>query len=250
MLTSLLGGRVMAERYGTGTPDIVALHGWLHESSDWDDILRSENALALDLPGHGNTPVPESVWGSPEYAKLVVDAVAGVTTEPFILAAHSFGGRIAVHIAANHPELVAGLVMTGVPLFQRRAAQPPLAYRLVKGLARAGVVPDSLLQRARDRYGAPDYRASRGVMKPIFVKLVNENYDEQLARIDAVGTPVYLIWGADDAAVPVSVAVQARDAVRASELRVVAGAGHQMDDAIAKEMMAAIQDCKARAGMS
>jgi pimeloyl-ACP methyl ester carboxylesterase len=246
MLTSLLDGRIMAARHGSGPPSVIALHGWSRDSSDWDDVLRGEDALALDLPGFGNTPVPDAAWGTPEYAEVVVDAICNVAAPPFTLVGHSFGGRVAVQIAASRPELVAGLVLTGAPLYRRAAPAKPLAtFRAAKALHRAGILSDALMDRMRHRYGSADYRATSGVMRALFVKVINENYDAPITAIGASEVPVFLVWGEHDREVPLSVASRIHAAIGGSTLRVVPGAGHLLDRELCEELKTAIADSKA-----
>ena len=246
MLTSLLDGRVMAERHGRGQPSVVALHGWGRTSADWNSVLRSEDALALDLPGHGNTPVPESVWGSDEYAARVVEAIASQVSTPFTLVGHSFGGRVAVRIAAAHPELISTLVLTGAPLYRRSApAKPPATFRLVKRLNTAGIVSDAVLDRMRNKYGSPDYRATSGIMRSVFVKLVNEDYEESITKIAQARVAVALVWGERDTEAPVSVAERINAAIPGSVLRVVPGSGHLLDAALSGELRSAIAESTA-----
>ena len=140
MLTSFAGSRLFGQRYGTGVPSVLALHGWRRDHRDFDGVLASGlDAVALDLPGFGSTPPPPTAWGSPEYA----DAVAAVLDEMqahVVVVGHSFGGRVAVHLAADHPEQIAGLVLSGAPLHRptRRPAEaaPQLQARPTPGGSR------------------------------------------------------------------------------------------------------------------
>jgi pimeloyl-ACP methyl ester carboxylesterase len=246
MLTSLLDGRIMAARHGSGPPSVVALHGWSRDSSDWDDVLRGEDALALDLPGFGNTPGPDAAWGTPEYAEVVVDAICSAAATPVTLVGHSFGGRVAVRIAASRPELIAGLVLTGAPLYRRAAPAKPLAtFRAAKVLHRAGILSDALMDRMRHRYGSADYRATSGVMRALFVKVINESYDAPIMAISASEVPVFLVWGEHDQEVPLSVASRIHAAIDGSTLRVVPGAGHLLDRGLHEELKTAIANSKA-----
>ena len=75
-LTALLDGAVMAERIGTGTPAVLALHGWGRNRSDLVPALTGLDALAVDLPGFGASPAPDRAWGSADYADAHGDADA------------------------------------------------------------------------------------------------------------------------------------------------------------------------------
>lgn len=239
MLSSVLDGRLMAERYGSGAVAVLALHGWGRTRNDWDPILNGLDALAVDLPGFGLTPPPETGWGSPQYAEML----APLLTElgPVVLAGHSFGGRVAVHLASAHPQLCRGLVLTGAPL-HRRAAQgkSPLAFRVARRLHRMGLVGDDRMNAARNKYGSADYRATSGVMRETFVTLVNENYDAQLAQVASNGVPVRLVWGRGDTAAPVRTAERIHAAITNSELTVLDDSAHALDAQLSSALRASI----------
>jgi pimeloyl-ACP methyl ester carboxylesterase len=204
---------------------VVALHGWRRTSSDFDKVLAGlgadVGALALDLPGFGASPEPPEAWASADYA----NAVAGILDGPVVLLGHSFGGRVAVHLAAARPDLVRALVLTGVPLIRHAPrGSAPLAFRVARWLHRRGLVSDARMEARRRRHGSPDYRAATGVMREVFVRVVNESYEEQLARIQC---PVDLVWADDDAEARLGVAEEALALLgdRAT-LTTVPGAGH------------------------
>jgi pimeloyl-ACP methyl ester carboxylesterase len=90
-------------------------------------------------------------------------------------------------------------------------------------MSRVHLVPESTLERARNKYGSPDYVAARGVMRQVLVRLLAERYDEQLA---ALRCGVELVWGDDDKEVPLSVAEAVVSAVPGAVLTVCRGAGH------------------------
>lgn len=234
MLRTFAGGRFFGTQSGDADPRILALHGWGRTHRDFDAVLRPVGgldlaAVAIDLPGFGATPPPTEPWGSADYSASVA-ALLEEMPGPVVVLAHSFGGRVAVHLAAERPEAVRALVLTSVPLLRltppRRA---PLAYRAVRSLHRAGLVGDERMERARRRHGSADYAAASGVMRQVHGRVVAESYEAQL---DAIACPVTLVWGDDDATVPLAVAESAlrrlHDARPAgdADLVVLAGAGH------------------------
>lgn len=232
-LRSFLEGEFFAEVYGEGTPDVLALHGWGRRGSDFAAVLDGYCGIAPDLPGFGASPAPNDVIGADTYADIVA-GVLDTFDEPPVLVGHSFGGRVAVCLAAKLPERVGPLVLTGVPLIRLRTGQgPSAAYRFVKWLNSVGVVSDERLEREKRHRGSADYRASTGVMRDILVKVVDESYEGHLGRISS---PVQLIWGAEDTEVPLSVAEAAQALLGESSLEVLPGVGHlvptQAPDAI------------------
>lgn len=226
-LRSLVDGSLFAEAVGAGRPRLLALHGWGRRGSDFTHSLASFGALAMDLPGFGATPPPARPIGAREYADLLVP-VLDEFDEPPTLVGHSFGGRVAVCLAAAYPDRVSGLLVTGAPLVRLNAAgKPPAAYRLARRLNRAGLIGDATMESMKRRRGSADYRAATGVMRDILVMVVNEEYRDELAQLE---TPLHMIWGSEDREVPVAVAEEAQRIVESSggsaTLEVVEGAGH------------------------
>jgi len=85
------------------------LHGFTQTHASWDthrDFFRLTHAtLAPDLPGHGR-----SLDGAVSMAQMA-DQLAVAIEEPTILIGYSFGARLALHIALQHPDHVRGLVL-------------------------------------------------------------------------------------------------------------------------------------------
>ncbi len=227
MLRSYVSGRVFGDGYGEGSPQVLALHGWGRTRSDFREVLRGLDGVAVDLPGFGASPEPETAMGADGYAGIV-GQVLEQFGEPAVVVGHSFGGRVAVHLGVRFPERVAALVLVAVPLLRRSDTgrpRPPAGYRLVRWLHSVGVVDHGRLERARRRYGSLDYRNAQGVMRDVLVLAVNETYEEQLT---ALKPPVHLVWGAEDTEVPVDVAERSAGLVPGSRLTVLPRVGHQV----------------------
>lgn len=248
MLRAFADGRLFGSVTGTGTgpPRVLALHGWARSHTDFDAVLAGDGqvplpALALDLPGFGASPSPPADWGAEAYARAVGEVV-GEMASPIVVLGHSFGGRVALHLALQRPETVQALVLTGVPLLhptgRRRRTAP--RYRLIRSLHRLRLVSDEVMERGRQRYGSADYRAATGVMRQVLVRSVEETYGAQL---DAVQCPVHLIWGGDDTAAPVEVAERGLARLAHGDLTVVPGVGHLTPLLIPTELRTAVVAC-------
>lgn len=224
-LRSFLDGALFAEVYGSGAPNVLALHGWGRRGNDFAAALEGLDAVAPDLPGFGASPSP----GEPVGAEAYADILAGILDffdRPPVLVGHSFGGRVAVCLAAKHPDRVGSLVLTGVPLIRSGTGRrPPLSYRMVRWLNRIGVLSDERLEREKRNRGSDDYRAATGVMRDILVRVVNESYEDQLKGIR---NRVLLLWGENDREVPLTVAEAADSILSDSTLEVVSGVGHML----------------------
>ena len=244
MLKSFDGGRLFGACFGTDqTPWVIALHGWARSHKDWHAVLGAKpvgtvpqpsaspagedagelSAVALDLPGFGATPPPPDAWGSADYAAAIAPVLSELQL-PAVVVGHSFGGRVAVHLAAAQPDRVRALVLTGVPLLRAPTSRSPaLRYRIGRALHARGLIGESRMEALRQRYGSADYRASTGIMRQVLVRTVNESYEEELS---ALRCPVELVWGDDDTEAPLSMAETAAELLGSTRFTVCAGAGH------------------------
>lgn len=230
MLQAFLAGQLFGEPAGPTPVQVVFLHGWGRSSSDFRvaaAALADEGVgtLALDLPGFGASPVPTVAGGARHYADVLIPALREISGgRPVVLVGHSFGGRIAVVLAARCPDLVGAVVATGAPLLARESGhrRSPVAYRVIRRAAAWGVFSEARLERARQKYGSADYRAASGVLREILVATVQETYGDELR---ALRQPLALVWGAEDRDVPVQVAERVV-AETGATLRVEPGVGH------------------------
>jgi pimeloyl-ACP methyl ester carboxylesterase len=246
VLRTFADGHLFGTITGTEPPRVLALHGWGRTHRDFDAVISPAGevplpAVALDLPGFGASPPPPGAWGGADYAEAV-GAVLADMGAPVVVLGHSFGGRVALHLAVQRPDLVGALVLTGVPLLHplgRRARVAP-AYKIVRRLHRLGLVSDDRMEAARQRYGSADYKAAQGIMRQVHVRSVNETYEAQL---DAVRCPVHLVWGSDDTAAPLEMVERAAARLAGGDLVVYPGVGHLTPLRIPAELRAAVVAC-------
>jgi 3-oxoadipate enol-lactonase len=100
-------------REGSGPP-LVLLHclGVDHHFWDFAASLSSEYTIyRYDLPGHGNSAVPQQAYGIADLSDQLADLLAQQKTGRVHLAGISLGGLIAQHFAATHPDMVDRLVL-------------------------------------------------------------------------------------------------------------------------------------------
>jgi pimeloyl-ACP methyl ester carboxylesterase len=225
VLKTFAGGRLFGASFGHETPWLLALPGWERTHRDFDEVCRDLDAVALDLPGFGAAPPPAEVWDTAQFAAHIATVLEDMAPQ-VVVVGHSFGGRVATHLAARHPERIAAQVLTGVPLIRRAPAGKrgsPRSLRLAKTLRRVGLLGEERVEQLRQKYGSPDYRRATGVMRGVLVKAVNESYEEPLA---AYPGPIELIWGADDDQAPVAMAKAALASCRQPNLVIIPGVGH------------------------
>ncbi len=236
MLVSLAQGSVLAERFGQGPLDVIALHGWGRSAADFSDVLEGFSAAAVQLPGFGVVDPPEMAWSPADYARWLLPALDA--EHPPVLVGHSFGGRVAVRLAAKHPTRVRGVVLTGVPMTKLHPAKgPDPRYVLLRFLRGVGLVSEARLERARRAFGSADYRSASGVMREILVKTVAEDYLDDAAKLTM---PVELVWGQHDKPAPLEVARKTLEVLPQGALRVVDGSEHLLDATLVAALREAI----------
>lgn len=246
VLSSFAGGRLWGAREGSRRPRVLALAGWERDHTDFAPVLAGLDAAALDLPGFGAVPEPPEPWSTAQYAQLVACALSEFAGQVTVLG-HSFGARVAVHLARD-PRVTA-LVLTGAPLALppgQRSRRPALGYRAARSLSRVGLVGAKRMERLRDKYGSQDYRRASPVMRGVLVKAVDETarsaYMPALRSFVAAGGSLELVWGEDDdvaslAGVTAGLAGLPTGSVRVT---VVPGAGHLLGPGLAEALRAAV----------
>lgn len=128
----------------TGPADgerVLLLHGFTQTHRSWDRVAaaltqRGFAVSRVDLPGHGRSGhVSADLWGT---ANLVASALSAQM--PVTIVGYSMGGRVALHVALQHPSLVRRLVVVGATAGiddpadrrTRRVADDVLATRIVE----------------------------------------------------------------------------------------------------------------------
>lgn len=97
---------------GEGQP-IVLIHGFPGDGSAWDNItpgLSDKYRLIIpDLPGAGNSPLPEEPLTLAFMARSVIEVMNKENIKNAVIAGHSMGGYTALEIAAQAPHRIKGL---------------------------------------------------------------------------------------------------------------------------------------------
>lgn len=115
---SLPDGRVLSGlAWGDAPPAVTLLHGAGLNAHTWDTTLLHLGlpALALDLPGHGDSSWrDDAAYVARVLAPDVVAALEQWTGRPQTLVGHSLGGLTAAAVAAARPDLVERLIVLDI----------------------------------------------------------------------------------------------------------------------------------------
>lgn len=213
---------------------VLVLHGW---GASIDTVIPIVRILkpyfqvyALDLPGFGVSTSPKEVFGTRDYARLVKEFIDIMDIKDLVLIGHSFGGKISILVGANYPELVNKMVLINSSgLKPRRGLDYYLkvyTYKTMKLFYKvflANRIDDKNMERFHNRLGSRDYRDSKGIMRKILVKVVNEDLSPILKNIKS---PTLLIWGDKDITTPLYMGQIMERRIPDSGLVVLKGADH------------------------
>ncbi|HIS93341.1 MAG TPA: alpha/beta hydrolase [Candidatus Alectryocaccomicrobium excrementavium] len=231
------GYRIHYAQAGEGQ-DIVLLHGWGGCIGSWKPLMRDLSTRARvsvpDFPGHGQSAEPPVPWDVSDFARAIADWMRALGMEKADIVAHSFGGRVAIVLAAEYPQLVNRLVLSGVPVPGLLEMRPSPRKRLRSGVYRAlrAICSPALVGRVRaermrealvQRFGSPDYRVLSPAMRKTFNRVIAQNLAVFLPRIQA---PVLLVWGDQDTAAPIDIARALEGRLKDAGLVVFEGADH------------------------
>jgi pimeloyl-ACP methyl ester carboxylesterase len=191
---------------GEGMP-LVMLHGWgthIQLMLPLAQRLAGYRIYILDLPGFGQSQNPPAAWSVSDYANFVLEYLDHHALEKVHLFSHSFGGRIALVLGAEHPERILKMALAdsaGVrpkSQGQLRLKTYRFALNTLKQIGMSAQA-NQLQDWYSERYGSADYKAAQGVMRETFVKVVNEDLLPYAARIQA---STLLLWGDQDEDTP------------------------------------------------
>jgi len=241
---------------GTGTP-VLLLHG---NGSMIEDFVSSgimdhapgHRFIAFDRPGFGYSERPRGrSWGPLEQANLLLCALMHLEIERPIVVGHSWGALVALAMALQSAEDVAGLVlMSGYYYPTRRDATirlPAAAFPLVRRLLatetmRRVFAPCTVPGRFKRTYPMPlAMRLSQMQAVDDEAGMLFDAAKTLSGRYRDLSVPVHLIAGSDDRIVDTEQhSARLHIELGTSIFRKVLGRGHMVHHAAPEEVMAAI----------
>ena len=202
--------------YGDGEHAVVYLHGWGCDGSIFAPIverLSNYRNYLVDFPGFGKSASPpDEGFAVADYARELHEFLAQQNLSRVTIVGHSFGCRVALVLAATHPQLVERMLFVapaGLRLFSWKRWWRVARYKLLKLLARLKITPMPC------GYGSEDYRNCSEAMRATFVKVVNEDLSRHARRVKC---PVLIVNGRADTATPLKHAKKLRRLIADCEL--------------------------------
>jgi pimeloyl-ACP methyl ester carboxylesterase len=246
----LPGAEVDYAEIGAGEP-IIFVHGLAGCWRNWLENLphfgRTHRAIALDLPGFGDSPMPSWPIDMPAYGRLIHDFCEKLGIHRVAaLVGNSMGGFVATEAAIEQPSLFERLVLVsaaGVSFAEvagrRIEAEVRMFEAVVPSLAgwqRTWITrprgrqlafgnifhypnrvrPELLQEQIEPSVRSPGFKAAiRGI----------GGYDTR-ERLPEIEIPTLIVWGLKDRIVPVEAAIGYHRLIPDSRLEIYERTGH------------------------
>ena len=142
---------------------------------------------------------------------------------------HSFGGRISINYASQHPEIQKIVLIDSAGITPRRSLKyyyKVYSYKAIKRISLAlfgEKKGKKIIEKSLKKRGSADYKAASPRMRAIMSKCVNEDLRKKMPDIKASSL---LVWGENDTATPLSDAKIMEKNISDSGLVVFQNAGH------------------------
>lgn len=238
------------QTWGEGPP-MLLLHGTGAATHSWRALApllaNRFTVIAPDLPGHGFTKGrPQGGMSMVAMARAVAELLAKLNVEPEAIVGHSAGTAIAIRMAIDglaKPRYIVGLDAALLPfsglaakLFPAMAKAffvNPFAPRLFAGMARSKGETARFLKRSTgsqiDVAGIALYErllSNSGHVAGALSMMADWDLAALRRDLPRLQTPLLLVHGESDAAIPLASAQGAADLVADGRLKSLAGLGH------------------------
>lgn len=247
-----VGGRGIRFWVEGDGPALILVPGLAASVEFWQYNVRPlaarHRVYALDLPGFGKSDKEIEDFSLLNAAAFMADFMDAVGIERASLAGNSLGGVVCAQTAVQFPERVRNLVLVGSAGFGRELspylrlwsvpALGDLVFRTYQRLfpslkrwtfRRPDSIDDQWLSDAAVVLRSPAVRKNTLKVARMGVNLRGQR-EEMLSELRrglaVMEVPTLIIWGRQDAAIPLAHAYRARDLIPNSEVRVLERCGH------------------------
>ena len=241
------GIRIHYQEKGTGTP-LVLIHGYTSSTYSWKDVFeplaKSFHVIAIDLKGFGFSGKPDGDYSRRAQAVLVTHLLEHLKIDKAWLCGNSMGGEVALNVAVANPQRVAGLILidsAGVEVPGSGSLAPsylliPVVGRVLTGLA---LRSDKLVREGLEKSFYDRTKITEERVAAYYLPL--QTRGGQLAALrartqwpmfpiepdlDKITVPTLILWGAQDALIPVAAGHKLNALIKGSRLVTFENCGH------------------------
>ena len=224
---------------GSGPP-VLLLHAALHDRTDYSSVQetlgRGRRVIALDWPGHGESPKFDEPLGAVQFGDLAIEFVDRLDLRNVVVVGNSVGGYAACRLALERPDRIAGVVLVNTggftpltPFVRAFCAVmgKPSVIRAVGPLSvRAYMHARTPAERAMvSRVVATARTADGSRTAAALWRSFTEPGHDLRQRADGISAPVLITWGTKDPTAPARIGKQIHTAIPGSTF-VGLGTGH------------------------
>jgi pimeloyl-ACP methyl ester carboxylesterase len=236
--------RIFFEEAGAG-PEILCLHTAGADTRQWrfllndNDITSRHRMIAFDMPWHGKSLPPEGfetdeyLLSTEDYIATILSLMDAIGLKKPILAGCSMGGRIALQLAALHPERFAGFIAIEASDFQPAWYDIDWFHRADGhgGEMGAALVSANIAPHAPDVHRWSTQwmfmQSGPGVFRgDLSFYTQDDSLVGRLREIDTRKTPVHIMCGAYDLTCTPDDARRTADAIGGATLAIMPQIGH------------------------
>ncbi|MFA5985796.1 MAG: alpha/beta hydrolase [Parcubacteria group bacterium] len=207
---------------------LLFLHGWQSQASHFAKTLQKcPNAIAVDLPGFGESDTPSTAWSLDDYVDFVAHFIEKLQITNPIIAGHSFGGSIGIVYCARG-NLVKKLILIGSAGIRKKNIKKYGFYIIAKifkipfALPGMRTLRNSVRKWFYKKIDSEDYLHA-GVLTETYQKIITDDLTQRLQKITV---PTVLIWGENDTETPLENGKLMERLIKNSQLHVIPHAGH------------------------
>ncbi len=253
---------------------LVLVHGFGASLEQWRHnlVALSQNrpVYALDLLGFGGSQKPANLLGASVWQAQLYDFWRAIVRRPAIVMGHSLGALVSLTASAQHPDMVARLILLTVPLAREElvsgwldrvsrtveswVATPLLLRPLFLFVRRPGFIraalrkvyinPDGVDDGLVEGFTRPtlDRGAARTLCYLVRSRTEADFSPPVSELVPQVKVPILLLWGDQDRVIPVKWAQQVKGLSPLLTYQEIAGAGHCLYDEAADVVVKVVTD--------
>lgn len=215
--------------------NLLVLHGWGGSYNSWLQfrklmVNKGISVIIPDLPGFGKSDKFSKVWTLDDYIDFVLEFTNKLGLEKFYLLGHSFGGRLAIKLAAKYPKKVKKLILVGSAGVKAEQTLKQQAFFILVKIGKFIFSAPGLkwlqplIIKLLTYLGvAKDYYKLDGTMRETFKNVINEDLFPYLSKIKA---ETLIIWGKGDRIVPLEYGRLIKKEISRSRLEIIDNARH------------------------
>ncbi|MBD5132213.1 MAG: alpha/beta hydrolase [Clostridiales bacterium] len=204
---------------GDARDTVVFLHGWGGDINSFRGSYNAACEWGVNCLNVAIPPVVPESFGVYDYAALITSLLEKLGIRNPIIVGHSFGGRLAIILAAQGR-------CKRVMLVDSAGVKP--RFSLKKRIRIARYKRAKKRGKTLDGYGSIDYNNLDESMRRVFVRIVNTHLDRLLKNITC---RTFIFWGKDDRDTPPYMAKRLHKKIKNSELYFADGGHYSYVDA-------------------